>query len=201
MNIQDRAVTSPAALKTERVLLPIDVRNCPLDVFPLVNGVGSRPGVSLTLLHVVTLNVLSPDHRIYRELLAEAQLYLQRLSEEYLPSVPSPAIRVRTGKLVEQILAESAQADLIILSTGGPSFWQRLSSVWKQPLHPMVSGRTRQIMDRAKCGLFIASSQTRFDCERHWGRQIGHAPEVVSSAVRSARVISLIDQKAKAEYP
>jgi nucleotide-binding universal stress UspA family protein len=179
----------PATIKTERVLLPIDVRNCALDVFPLVNAVGSRAGVRLTLLHVVTLSILPPESRIYDELRTEANLYLEHLAKEYLPSVPSPTTCVRAGSLVEEILAEAANADLIILPSGGPSFWQRLGFLWKHPLHPMVSGKTRQIMDHARCGVFIAPSQTRFDCERHWGRRVGHAPEVVNSVARSPRAI------------
>ena len=44
-------------MKAERILLPLDIRKCPLDVFSVVNGFAKYPGATVTLLHVVTLNI------------------------------------------------------------------------------------------------------------------------------------------------
>ena len=43
-------------MKPERILLPVDVARCPLEVFDLVNGFAKRPEVTVLLLHVVDLD-------------------------------------------------------------------------------------------------------------------------------------------------
>jgi nucleotide-binding universal stress UspA family protein len=180
----------------------MDVRNCPVDIFPLVNSVAARSGVQLTLLHVITLSILAPESRIYDELRYEAQFYLERIAKEYLHTVRSPDTRVRFGNLVDEVISEAkeADADLIILPSRGPSFWQRVGLLWKQPIHPFVSHKTRQIMDRAHCGLFIAPSQTRFDCERHWGRPDRQSLEPVNDIAGSEQRIGLGNQSVRAKY-
>jgi hypothetical protein len=55
-------------MKTERILLPLDIRNCPLEVFSLINGFAEYPGASVTLLRVATLNIAAPEKRVYEEL-------------------------------------------------------------------------------------------------------------------------------------
>jgi nucleotide-binding universal stress UspA family protein len=102
-------------MKSEKILLPIDTRKCPLDVFPLVDRLAGKPGVRLTILHVVSLNILTPESRIYDELAAEADAHLKRLCREQLPSVEGPVTQVRFGKVVHEILAESEEerADLV----------------------------------------------------------------------------------------
>jgi nucleotide-binding universal stress UspA family protein len=159
-------------MKPEKILFPIDVRRCPLDVFPLVNGVASRPDITVTLLYVVTLNILAPEGRIYDELATEAHWHLDRLASEYLPAATSPQTRVRVGNAAEEVLAEAKEgsADLMILPSYGPSFWRRLTALWKQPSHPAVSPRVAKITRAANCRLFIVSTRVRFDCERVWGR-------------------------------
>jgi nucleotide-binding universal stress UspA family protein len=159
-------------MKTERILLPVDIGNCPLDVFPLVDRLASRPGTALTLLHVVTLNILAPESRIYDEVSAEAHANLERVGQKYLPYVAEVVTRVRFGKVGDEILDEirAENADLIIAPTHGASFAQRLIAVWKTPFHPTMSRGIDRIIREAGCAVFIASSRVRFDCarERQW---------------------------------
>jgi nucleotide-binding universal stress UspA family protein len=159
-------------LKPERILLPIDIRKCPLDVLQLVDGLALRTGVAVTLLHVVTLNVLPLESRIYQELVAETQWFLERLIREYLPGADLTRARVRVGKATGEILAEASKdsVDLIVMPNHGPSFWRRISSIWEKPAYPMVSAQVAKIMGAANCSVFIASSRVRFDCEKEWGR-------------------------------
>src|SRR6266850_3372245 len=122
------------------ILLPVNIRNCPLDVFPLVDRLASRPGAALRLLHVITLNILAPESRIYDELVAEAHSHLERLCREYLPSIAAPVTRVGFGRVVDEISAEvqGEDADLIILPTHEASFAQRLRAVWRKPSQPVM---------------------------------------------------------------
>jgi nucleotide-binding universal stress UspA family protein len=184
-------------MKIEKILLPIDIRNCPLDIFPVIDRLASRPGVTLTILHVVTLNILAPESRIYDDLAAEAGCHLQRLAREILKSAGSVRMRVRIGKLVDEVLAEanSEDTDLIILVSHGPSYWQRLSLLWRRPPHPLVSSQTREILEKADRGLFIALSRCRFDCERHWGRPVRPCSDIPRNVARRRTAIRPVCQR------
>src|ERR1035437_10855153 len=105
-------------MKLERILLPLDIRKCPLEVFSVVNGLASHPGATVTLLHVVTLNIAVPEKRIYEELSCGAHWYLERLARGCLRPDIANIIHVRVGKVAKEILAEAAagNADLIIRS-------------------------------------------------------------------------------------
>ena len=47
-------------MNPERILLPLDIRKWPVEVFSVVNGLANHPGVSVILLHVVTLSITAP---------------------------------------------------------------------------------------------------------------------------------------------
>jgi nucleotide-binding universal stress UspA family protein len=154
-------------MNPENILLPIDIRRCPVDVFPLTDRLAARHGVHLTLLHVITLNILPPEARIYDELAADARAHLSRIWSEYLPSVTALDTRVRFGHVVDEVLAEihASHTDLVIAPTQGSSFLQRVTAVWKNPSHPMMSRGVERILREAGCNVFIASSRVRFDCD------------------------------------
>ena len=192
------APTTP--MKAERILLPVDIRNCPLDVFPLVDRLAGKPAASLTLLSVVTLNILAPDSRVYGDLESAATSYLKRLCREYLPSVAVPVTRIRFGKVVDEILAE-AQAkntDFIVLPTHGPSLAQRWRAAWRKRSHPLLSRGVGRLMREAGCARFVAWSSVRFDCEREWGssRAVPTEPAGASSGTSHANRIRCVPRTA-----
>lgn len=167
-------------MKLERILLPLDIRKCPLEVFSVVNGLASHPGATVTLLYVVTLNIAAPEKRVYERLARDAQWYLERLARGCLRPDIATNIRVRFGKPAEEILAEAAtgNADLIVLPSYPPSLWSRLFA----PILPRV---VEQVIRKAPCRVFLASPQDRFDCEDVWGRS-GNKTHAGSSQVPSA---------------
>ena len=152
-------------MKPERILLPLDIRKCPLDVFSVVNGFAKYPGATVTLLHVVTLNIAVPENRVYEELGRDARWYLTRLARGCLRRDVATIILVRVGKPAEEILAEAAarNADLIILPCYPPSFWNRLFA-------PILTGVFERVSRKALCRVFRANVQDRFNCEDVWGR-------------------------------
>ena len=170
-------------MKPERILLPIDIHRCPLEVFELVNGFAKGPEVTVILLHVVNLNILAPDTRVYDELGQEAKFYLQRLVDKHIRPIVTTIAHVRTGSPAEEILSEAMceGAELIILPTFGPSFWKRLMALWKPASTPIISTLTQKIIREATCGVFVVQAKTRFDCERAWGR-----PEIERRRLRKA---------------
>ena len=114
-------------MKLERILLPLDIRKCPLEVFSVVNGFAKQQGITVTLLHVVTLNIAAPEKGVYEALGRDARWHLERLARGCLHPSVAANTRVRFGKPAEEILAEAAagSADLIVLASKPPSFWSR----------------------------------------------------------------------------
>jgi nucleotide-binding universal stress UspA family protein len=161
-------------MKPERILLPLDIRECPLEIFSLVERFARRPEVTLTLLHVVHLNILAPDSRVYEELVLEARGYLERLAQQFVHPITSTVVHVRLGETAAQILeeAKAENVELIILATYGPSFWSRLVSIWKPGVSRVVSPLTVRIVRDSTCAVFLSSVKTRFNCEQAWGRMM-----------------------------
>jgi len=159
-------------MKTERILLPIDIRKCPLEIFPFVNDLAARCDTIVTLLHVVTLNILAPESRIYDELAAEAHFFLECLAQEYLPAAASTSIRVRFGRPADEVINQSREeiVDLIVLPNDGSSLLRRLSSVWKRCSNTMVSPLVEKLVREANCAVIVFSAKGHLDCETAWGR-------------------------------
>jgi nucleotide-binding universal stress UspA family protein len=159
-------------MKPERILLPIEVTRCPLEVFAVVNGFARRPEVTVILLSVVNLNITAPESRVYGELSEEAHWHLRRLARDYVHPVASTVTRVRAGSAAEEILAaaQAESVDLIILPTYGPSFWGRVLGIWKPVSSPVVCRLTERVVREAPCGVFVVYSKTAFNCEKAWGR-------------------------------
>jgi nucleotide-binding universal stress UspA family protein len=159
-------------MKAETILLPLDIRACPLEVFSLVARFARRPCVSIILLHVIQLNIPFPDNRVRRELQIEARWYLERLAGQSGCPAMATIPRVRFGQPAAQILeeAEAENVDLIVLPTYQPSFWRRLVALWKPSAGVRVSPLAQRIIREANCGVFLAGVTTRFNCEAEWRR-------------------------------
>jgi nucleotide-binding universal stress UspA family protein len=174
-------------VKPERILLPIDVTRCPLEVFELVNGFAKRPEVTVILLHVVNLHLATQENRAYEELHQDARWYLDRLADKHIHPIASTLTHIRTGGPAEQILAEAKaeSADLIILPTYGPSFWQRLTGLWKHASSPIVSPLAEKVIREATCGVFVVLAKTRLNCERAWGRPVKEGGALATVTARA----------------
>jgi nucleotide-binding universal stress UspA family protein len=160
-------------MKPKRILVPIDIARCPLEVFDRVNAFAGRPGVTVILLHVVTLNIAAADNRVFEELGREAGWYLERLARKHVHPDASTLIHVRTGKAADEILAEARaeDVDLIILPTFGGSLWKRGVSFWKRLFAPIFPGMIVEKLARnAPCALLFMHAESRFNCEEKWGR-------------------------------
>jgi nucleotide-binding universal stress UspA family protein len=152
-------------MKLERILLPLDIRKCPLEAFSVVNGLAKQQGIAVTLLHVVTLNIAAPEKGVYEALGGNARWHLERVARGCLHPSVTASTRVRFGKPAEEILAEAAagSADLIVLASKPPSFWSRFFA----PLVPRV---VECVIREASCGVFLTTAKKWFNCENSWGR-------------------------------
>jgi nucleotide-binding universal stress UspA family protein len=146
----------------ERLLLPIDLKKCPLDVFPFANGFTKPFGGEVILLHV-----LEPTPHDGDLMLETARLHLERIARDFLRSSVEPRPRVRVGLAHEEIFAEAteARADLILLPVHAPSIWKRLAGSG-------YGSTARNIVGGAPCGVFVVDVQTRFNCLRRWSSEV-----------------------------
>jgi len=53
-------------------LVPLDVGESALDALVFVNGLAAQRRMTIVLLHVIKLNILAPESRVYLELEGEA---------------------------------------------------------------------------------------------------------------------------------
>jgi nucleotide-binding universal stress UspA family protein len=160
-------------MKPKRILVPIDIARCPLEVFTRVNAFAGQPGVTIILLHVVTVKIAAADNRVFEELGREAGWYLERLARRHVHADASILIHVRIGKAAHEILAEAKaeNVDLIILPTFGGSLWKCGAPFWKRLVAPIFPGAIVEKLARnAPCALLFMHAEARFNCEERWGR-------------------------------
>jgi nucleotide-binding universal stress UspA family protein len=159
-------------MKPNRILLPLDIRKCPLEIFPLLERLAGRPEVTLVLLHVIQVDRAAGKKRAHDELSSAARSYLQQLASEFVHPIISVVARVRVGNPAEQILEEAKAQDiqLIILPTFGPSLWNRLLSAWNPSGYRIVSPLAEKIIRESSCGVFIAGVRGCFNCQKEWSK-------------------------------
>jgi nucleotide-binding universal stress UspA family protein len=165
-------------MKTDRILLPIELARCPLDAFPMINSLaGHSPDVTVILLHVLNLNILAPESRIYGDHCRAARRRLDRLAREYVHPLVDTAVRVRAGDPFDEIVAEAREqhVQLIILPTFQCSFWKRLFA-------PVVPRVAEKLARRAPCPVYAIRVETAFNCEERWKPE----PKAAAAAERDA---------------
>jgi nucleotide-binding universal stress UspA family protein len=161
-------------MNPERLLLPVDIAKCPLEVLELVNGFAKRPEVTVILLHVIEsagAPRLWPARSAGDDPEGAALWYLAQLADKHIHPIATTLTHVRTGDVAEQILAEAKlhRVDLIILPTYRASFFGQLRALWKAGADPVVSPLAEQVVREAPCSVFLVRAKTRFNCEQAWG--------------------------------
>jgi nucleotide-binding universal stress UspA family protein len=112
-------------MNCKRILVPLDLRRSTTDPLRYLQQCAPEFPFCATLLHVVELNIAPHNPCVYEEMCAESRAALRKLSRLFLGHEDAVEVRVRVGRVDEQILAEasSSRAELIILSRGKPRPW------------------------------------------------------------------------------
>ncbi len=161
-------------MSQRKLLLPINVNKCRPAVFEIVNRFGRDSQPTAILLHVVTLNLMTSENRVYEELIARADSHLRRLARKYLNPNVSVISRVRVGKVGQEILAQavSDRPDLILMAVDGAIPGKRLFRT--------LSGSTANlsrtvggIIQKLPCDVLVIPAGDCFDCEKAWGHVAG----------------------------
>ena len=153
-------------IKSNRLLLPIDLTKCPLEIFQLANGFTKPFDGEIVLLHVLDQRKNRMQDGLAEIHLRRARRHLERLAHYYLNPTVEASVRVRVGIPHEEILAEAtaADTDLILFPTFIPSIWRRLAGI--------IPGETvRNLVAGARCRVFVVDVHTRFNCFRRWAKE------------------------------
>ncbi len=164
MNAQVDSGVSAAALakpvrEARRLLVPINIRKCPLEVFSTIREFGGRPGVSLTLLHVIDPESLRADS--IEQAQNAAKENLNRLANRFVPSSIAASTKVCVGKPAEEIPGEAqrCRAELLVLT----SYTAR-----KIASDGFRNGLVGKVIKSAPCSVSLLQVRTYFDCEKQW---------------------------------
>jgi nucleotide-binding universal stress UspA family protein len=159
MNIPGSKLSYNAfGLKADRLLLPIDLARCPMEILPLANELAKPFDGKITLLYVFDRRRISAMDCEIRQ----AERMLRRVGQ-HLKATVEASFRVRAGVPHEEILAEASvtQADLILLPTFAPSFWKRI-------IGSNGSETARSVVTGSSTRLFVVDVRTPFNCLKHW---------------------------------
>jgi nucleotide-binding universal stress UspA family protein len=153
-------------IKAKRLLLPIDLAKCPLEIFPLANAFTKPFEGAITVLHVFDRRRNVAPRRASETELRRAEQHLKRIGDDYLSPTVEAFFRVRIGIPGDEILAEAkaTNVDLVLL----PRF---VSSVWRRLAGYAYGETTRNLVRDASCRVFVVDVRTRFNCFRRWARK------------------------------
>jgi nucleotide-binding universal stress UspA family protein len=153
-------------IKANRLLLPIDLTKCPLEIFQLANGFTKPFDGEIVLLYVLDQRKNARRNDLAEINVRRAKRHLERLGHHYLSPKIGTSFRVRVGIPHEEILAEATatNVDLILCPNFQPSIWKRLAGI--------ICGETvRHVVAGAHCQVFVIDVQTRFNCFRRWAKE------------------------------
>jgi nucleotide-binding universal stress UspA family protein len=159
MNVPESKLRYNAfGLKSERLLLPIDIAKCPMEVLPLANELAKPFDGTITLLHVYDRRRSSAMDCDIRQ----AERILRRVGQQLKATVEA-SFRVRVGIPHEEILAEALaiQADLILLPAFAPTIWKRI-------VRSSGSETTRNVITGSATRVFVIDVRSPFNCLKHW---------------------------------
>lgn len=105
-------------MRCVHILIPVGPHSSGVEVLNLVRCRGAENPLCVRLLRVVELNIAGVDRRIYEELSHEAAAELSVLAREFSRAHILPQLRVRVGRLHDEIVTEARaeKTDLIVLA-------------------------------------------------------------------------------------
>jgi nucleotide-binding universal stress UspA family protein len=160
-------------LKANRLLLPLDLAKCPLEIFPLANGFTKPFEGEIILLHVLEPGTNAKQGGANDTSSRHAERHLERIRRDFLIPTVEATIRVRIGIPHEEILREATatNADLILLPTFAPSLWEKWAGL-------DCRATARNLIVDTPCRVFVVDVQNHFNCFRRWAREEASGPWV-----------------------
>jgi nucleotide-binding universal stress UspA family protein len=104
-------------MRNKHILVPLELVRGPASALVAVQQMAAETPVSITLLHVIDLNIFPPQPTINDQLCAESQAALRKLAKLFFGVEQEVRTIVRLGVPADEIIAEAkaAGADLIVM--------------------------------------------------------------------------------------
>jgi len=152
-------------MKTPNILVPINLAKCPLEIFSWINTFGSD--CTVTMLHVINLNLFAPPANLIHELCREAERRLESLERKFLDPEVNSRVCVRAEGLAEGILAEAKkiEAGLIVLTS-------RSKPPLKRFFLNCLSNPLVRVLQDAPCAVGVIPAKTTVDFTQDLNREI-----------------------------
>lgn len=129
-------------MNSKCILVPLDLMRGSPDALVYVQNMAMENALCVTLLHVVDLNIAPVQPGVYDRLCAEAEAALRKLAGLFFGTDQAVRVKVRVGKVADEIVAEAANsADLIVLC--GPKSPKRFRLFRRST--------TRRVLSSAPC--------------------------------------------------
>lgn len=130
-------------MNSKCILVPLDLMRGSPDALVYVQNMAMENALCVTLLHVVDLNIAPIQPGIYDQLCAEDEAALRKLAGLFFGTDQAVRVKVRVGKVADEIVAEAAanSADLIVLC--GPKSPKRFRLFRRST--------TRRVLNAAPC--------------------------------------------------
>lgn len=133
-------------MRNKHILVPLDLVRGPANALVSVQQMAAESPVSITLLHVIDLNVFPPQPQVNQELCAESEAALRKLARLFFGSEQDVKTVVRLGLPADEIIAEakSQEADLIVMCGPAP-----------RRLRFLRRGTTQRVLRTASCPTLV----------------------------------------------
>jgi nucleotide-binding universal stress UspA family protein len=133
-------------MRNKHILVPLDLVRGPASALVAVQEMAAESPVTVTLLHVIDLNILPLQPAINDQLCAESYSALRKLAKLFFGANQAARIIVRFGEPAKEIIAEAkeAGADLIVMC--GPKSGK---------MHLLRRGTTERILKSASCPALV----------------------------------------------
>jgi len=130
-------------MNTKHILIPLHLIHGSAHALVFARRMAMERPLSVTLLHVVDLNIASVEPSVYDQLCAEGEAALRKLARLFFGTDPAVRVVVRVGNPADEIVAEAraGAAEMIVLC--GPKAPRRLRLFRR--------ATTRRVLDGAPC--------------------------------------------------
>jgi nucleotide-binding universal stress UspA family protein len=134
-------------MNRKHILIPLDLVHGSARPLVFAQQMALENPVSVTLLHVVDLNIAPALPSVYAQLCAESDGALRKLAKLFFGTDQATQVVVRVGTPADEIVAEAEaeSVDMIVLegpkARKGPSFFRQ--------------GTTRHVLRRASCPTIV----------------------------------------------
>src|SRR5580698_8957076 len=107
-------------MRNKHILVPLDLMRGPVNALVCAQKMAAEAPLSITLLHVIDLNISPAQPSINEQLAAESRAALQKLARLFFGAEQAARIVARFGVPAVEIIAEAKESEANLIVMCGP---------------------------------------------------------------------------------